>query len=492
MGIAAVVNALEGLADYRSTHKMEFYVPYPFQKAFHHAIEETNVQAPFELSKGALAVQTALMCANQIGKTTCAAYEVAFHATGRYPDWWEGIRFKAAPNIVVAGKSNDSVRDIVQNELLGDPFDESKLGTGAIPLESIGKQTRKAGVPNALSAVMVKHASGKNSKIRFMAYEQGKDPFMGIRFDFGWLDEEPPLEIWTQFIRGTISRKEGEFKLCLTFTPEDGVTEVVDGFMNNLKAGQAIVTATWDDAPHMTPARQEQILSQLPPHERAMRSKGIPMMGSGLIFPVLDDHLECAPFELPDHWPRICGIDFGYDHPFAAVWVAWDRDTDTVYIYDTFKERHTSPPLHASAIKHRSSWIPIVWPHDGFKTDPKSGMTLAEQYRSEGLNLLQDKFSNPPAPGQKEGQGGNGVEAGLFEMLTRMEQGRLQVFSNQTDWFEEKRQYHRKLINGKAVIVDKKDDMMAATRYAVMSLRFASTRPRPRIVQSQYEGITNW
>lgn len=492
MGMTQVADALEALALYRSTHQMEFYDPYPFQKAFHHAKAETSTTAPFELSLGALAVQVALMCANQIGKTTCAAYEVAYHATGKYPDWWEGIRFAFAPNIVVAGKSNDSVRDIVQNELLGDPFDETKLGTGAIPLESIGKQTRKAGVPNALSAVMVKHISGKNSKIRFMAYEQGKDPFMGIRFDFGWLDEEPPLEIWTQFIRGTISRKQGEFKLSLTFTPEDGVTEVVDGFMNNLKSGQALVTATWDDAPHMTKARQEEILSQLPPHERQMRSMGIPTMGSGLIFPVPDETLMCEPFDIPNHWPRICGIDFGWDHPFAAIWMAHDRESDTVYIYDMYKERQVSPPIHASAIRHRGDWIPVAWPHDGLKTDPKSGATLAQQYRDEGLNLLQEKFSNPPAPGQKEGQGGNGVEAGLFDMLTRMEQGRLKVFSNLDKWFEEKRQYHRKLVNGKATIVDRKDDAMAATRYADMSLRFASTRPQPRVVRSTAEGLTNW
>ena len=72
----------------------------------------------------------------------------------------------------------------------------------------------------------------------------------------------------------------------------------------------------------------------LPPHERDMRSKGIPMMGSGLVFPIDEDSLTCEPFIIPSHYPRIAGLDFGYDHPTAVVWVAWDRDKDIVYIHD--------------------------------------------------------------------------------------------------------------------------------------------------------------
>ena len=484
-----IVKTLEGLSTYRDENKMEFYVPYPFQKAFHHAkdgevFESGNYESE---SDKPLAVQRALMTANQIGKTTSAAIEIAIHATGLYPDWWEGQRFNENINVVVAGKSNDSVRDVVQNELLGDPFSETALGTGAIPKRLIGKTTRKAGVPNALSAVMVKHVNGKWSKIRFMAYEQGADPYMGIRFHVGWMDEEPPQPVWTQFIRATISRPQS--LLLLTFTPEEGITEVVDGFLNHLTDGQALVKAGWDDAAHMTKERQATLLAQLPPHERDMRSKGIPMMGSGLIFPVNDDDISIEPFPIPHFWPCICGIDFGIDHPFAAVWVAWDRDKDIIYIYDTYKVRGALPPMHSSAIKHRGGWMPVVWPHDGLNTDKGSGIPLASLYREEGLNLLPSKFSNPPSPNQKEGQGGNGVEVGLFEMLTRMEEGRLKVFSNLFDWFEERRQFHRK--DGKIVAI--RDDLMAASRYACQSLRFASVRPQPRkINRNKQQGLSNW
>lgn len=64
------------------------------------------------------------------------------------------------------------------------------------------------------------------------------------------------------------------------------------------------------------------------------------------------------------------------------------------------------------------------------------------------------------------------VEAGLMMMLDRMQTGKFKVFSHLNDWWEEFRLYHR--ADGK--VVKEGDDLMAATRYAIMSLRFASTK----------------
>src|SRR5262245_65345183 len=64
------------------------------------------------------------------------------------------------------------------------------------------------------------------------------------------------------------------------------------------------------------------------------------------------------------------------------------------------------------------------------------------------------------------------VEAGLMDMLTRMQSGRFKVFKHHNDWWEEFRLYHRK--DGK--VVKEGDDLMCATRYALMMLRFASTK----------------
>ena len=72
---------------------------------------------------------------------------------------------------------------------------------------------------------------------------------------------------------------------------------------------------------------------------------------------------------------------------------------------------------------------------------------------------------------EPDGQKSVSVEAGLMDMLNRMQSGRFKVFKHHNDWWEEFRLYHRK--DGK--VVKEGDDLMAATRYAVMMLRHAAT-----------------
>ena len=94
-----------------------------------------------------------------------------------------------------------------------------------------------------------------------------------------------------------------------------------------------------------------------------------------------------------------------------------------------------------------------------------AGISLAKQYTAAGL-LMTDRHANieDGTPG-----GSVSVEAGLMDMLDRMQTGRFKVYNTLNDWFEEFRLYHRK--DGK--VVKLADDLLAATRYAVMMLREA-------------------
>jgi hypothetical protein len=170
------------------------------------------------------------------------------------------------------------------------------------------------------------------------------------------------------------------------------------------------------------------------------------------------------------------GMDFGWDHPTAVVWGAWDRDTDTVHIYDCYRKKEATPVIHAATIKAKGAWIPVAWPHDGLQHDKGSGEELANQYRKLGVNMLKEKASHPAQPGEEEGTGGNGVEAGIMDMLDRMQTGRLKVADHLNDWFDEFRLYHRK--DGKIVKLD--DDLLSATRYLIMMLRFAKVNTEKR------------
>ena len=449
-------------------NRIDYYDPYPYQKAFH--------------DTGSTCNQRLLMAANRIGKSYCGSAEMSYHLTGLYPKWWKGRRFRQPIVGWAGGVSNETTRDIVQFELLGSPDDPEAFGSGTIPRKYIIKTERKPGVPNAKSVALIKHVSGGNSSLFFKAYEMGVEKWQGRSVDCIWLDEEPSREIYSQAVTRTLDRRG---MVYMTFTPEAGMTETVASFMNNLKPGQSLDNATWDDAServmsmkgnrgHLDEGVMEQILSSYAPHEREMRRYGRPSIGSGLVFPVPEEKILIDPFTIEAHWPRIAAIDFGFDHPTAVVWTAWDREEDMYYIYDCYRQAKAPPSVHAASIKNRPNFVPLAWPHDGNRRDSMGNPGLAEQYRNLGCNMLPFHFENPPALGEKKG--GNSIEVGIMDMLQKMENGQFKVFSTLKEWFEEFRMYHRK--DGK--IIPLRDDLMSATRYAIMSMRFGISGEDPQ------------
>lgn len=452
-------------------NKLKYYDPYPFQKQFHDAFDE----------KGEHASQVLLMAANRIGKTESGAADAAYHLTGEYPDWWEGKRFDRPTLVYCGANSNDKARDICQRALFGEPGDPTAWGSGYVPRHLIGSSQRKQMVPDAKYSVQVKHSSGGWSKVIFLTYEMGKEGWMGFSADHVWLDEEPPPDIVSQALRSIVDRG-GQLKM--TFTPESGMTNIVAQFMQDLKPGQLMMNATWKDADesvrtiinkrpgHLTQKVQEQILQALPPHERELRSKGIPVLGSGLVFPISDEGLMCDPVPLPDHWGYGIGMDFGMEHPTAIAWLAWDKDSDIIYVIRGYKKSDAKIPIHAAAIPPKDRWQWVFWPHDGNKRDAGTSTSYAQQYRDCGIKMFREHFTNPPGQGVEEGKGGISREAGVMEMLLRMETGRLKFFPQAWELFRpEKSMYHRK--DGK--IVDKMDDFISAVRYGVQMRRFFKT-----------------
>jgi hypothetical protein len=236
---------------------------------------------------------------------------------------------------------------------------------------------------------------------------------------------------------------------------------------------------TIHDAEHYTPQERERIIASYPAHERKARALGEPVLGSGAVFPVAEESIVVPAFAVPDHWGQIVGMDFGWDHPTAATWLAHDRDKDVIYVTDCVKAREHTPSMFAPLIKARGDWIPVSWPHDGFQHEKGSGIALAEQYRALKLPMLWEnaKFEDVPEhqPGGVQSHSRTSVEAGVIAMLTRMQQGTFKVFSHLEDWLSEFRRYHRK--DGK--IVKEYDDAISASRYAFMDIRYATTPPAP-------------
>jgi terminase large subunit-like protein len=241
---------------------------------------------------------------------------------------------------------------------------------------------------------------------------------------------------------------------------------------------RCVVRMTIEDAEHYTEEQRQAIISSYPAHERKARVMGIPMLGSGRVFPIDEDELKVPAFTIPELWPQIGGLDFGWDHPTAAVKLAHDRDTDTIYVTASWGQRETTPVIAAAALKSWGDWLPWAWPHDGLQHDKGSGDQLASLYRDQGLELLPKRATFE--------DGGFGVEAGIAEMLDRMQTGRWKVFDHLEDWFGEFRLYHRK----DGLIVKLNDDRISASRYAMMMRRYAETKKSN--VSFNFSGGGSW
>jgi len=404
------------------------------------------------------------MAGNQLGKTWAGGFETAMHLTGRYPDWWKGRRFDEPVRFWSGGKDRLQHRDAAQTVLLGPPEDEREWGTGTIPKDAIGDVFRASGIRNAVDTMTVKHVSGGMSTLGFKSYDMDRQSWQGPTLHGIWFDEEPPEDVYSEGL--TRTNKYGQF-CFITFTPLLGMSDVVTRFLMEQSQDREVIVMTIHDVEHYSKEERDRIIASYPAHEREARVSGVPTMGSGRVFPIAEETVTCEPFKIPEWWPCIGGMDFGWDHPFAAVQLAWDRDTDTAYVTKTYRARESTPLIHSAALKPWGQFFPWAWPHDGLQHDKGSGKPLAQFYRDQGMDLHFEHAQFEP--NQDGSPGGFGLEAGITMMLERMQQGRLKVFNTCGEWFEEFRMYHRK----EGLIVKERDDLMSATRIALMMLRIA-------------------
>jgi phage terminase large subunit-like protein len=409
--------------------------------------------------------ESCLCAANQIGKTRVGTTIDAYHLTGDYPEDYPGYKFEFAPMCWALGYSMEKTRDLLQNELFGAYNSSTGFTGGLIPKDKIHSWESAGGTVNAMRTVKVKHKLGV-STIQFWSYTQGQHAIMGDLVDWVHVDEEPRDQtIRPQLLTRTINGDRGKGgRVIYTFTPENGRTELVIQFSDTPSLSQSYMQIGWNDAPHMTEEKKERLLAQYPEYQRKMRSEGEPMLGHGRIYDISDEFILCDPFETPDFWPVIGGLDFGWDHPQSIVKLAFDPDNDIVYFVNSWKQAKVSANDAYGATKSWTKDLPIAWPQDGLQHEKGKDVVMQqkENWIQAGFKLLPEHATWP--------KGGVSVEAGLYEILDRQRKGLYKIFKGQPDLMAEHRQYHR---DEKGHIVKTMDDILDAGRYAYMMRRFA-------------------
>lgn len=182
---------------------------------------------------GATFNERAMIAANRSGKSVACGYELVCHLTGIYPHWWKGKRFFNPIKAWAASDTNDTTRDIIQDQvLLGNPKD---IGSGLIPKHLLVDEegeftlTKKVGAgTDFIRDIYVRHVSGGLSVCTLKTYEQGRKKFQGTAVHCVWLDEECPQDIYSECLTRTMT--VGGI-VMLSFTPLSGLTPLVMSFL---------------------------------------------------------------------------------------------------------------------------------------------------------------------------------------------------------------------------------------------------------------------
>jgi phage terminase large subunit-like protein len=338
-----------------------------------------------------------------------------------------------------------------------------------LPHDSIEKVAKSGG--DRADIVYVKHKSGGVSTIGFKSYDQGRPAFEGTARDYVWGDEEMPLAIYMECLLRTMTT---DGIMMLTFTPMLGLSEIVLQFLPSGSLAEKpvqdkyVVQASWDDAPHLTDQMKSEMLAQLPPFQRDARSKGIPQLGSGAIYPVPESEIVVDPFAIPGHFKRYAGMDVGWKTT-AVCWFAEDPDTGVHYLFSDYARGSVEPVVHAEAIKSRGKWTVAIDPASRGRTQ-NDGQQLYEMYSNLGLDLRKAD---------------NAVETGLYTVWSLLSEGKLKIFKTCQATLTELRMYRR---DEKGHVVKSDDHNMDALRYGIMTGRtFAKALTPPKRKTPDYD-----
>jgi phage terminase large subunit-like protein len=402
---------------------------------------------------------------NRTGKTRTGCIETAQHLTLNYSPYWEGYKYKRPITSWVCGVTRLAVKETLERRLFDGMADEP-------PLISYDLIAKKIPIDHCYHIYTPKGIS----KVFFKSYEQGRDNFQGALIDLLHCDEEPlSYDIWTEAITRTMNTSEDSYGMgYLTMTPLKGTTKLITKFFQEerecengeteifqipqgeVRDDRAYIVVGWEDALHLTDKEKQILIKSYSPHELEARTKGIPSIGSGLVYPVPEEMVTYCPSKItiPEHWPKVFGMDFGWKpSPTVALFAAHDRDNDVVYIYGEYGQLERTPQQHSfELMKHGVDWMPGVHDPAAKMSSQADGSKLINLYKECGVRNL---FAAD-----------NSKEAGVLTVLQRMQNGKLKICKTLSKTLAEFRMYAR---DEKGIIKKGNDHYMDTLRYIIMS-----------------------
>jgi len=218
---------------------------------------------------------------------------------------------------------------------------------------------------------------------------------------------------------------------------------------------------------------------------------------SGQAFPQFNDneldadsHI-CTPFEIPEHWLKFMGVDWGFTEPFVCLWIAKDPITGRIFIYNELTRRSLADRWQAKTIRdmtmpqeHITMTFadPSMW-SGRHQKDNGTITSSADEYANEGVYL--QKGDNNRLSGKRK----------VDRLLEKLPDGKpgLMVFSTCKEF---RRTFQYLMLNepghGDTEDVASKgteDHHYDALRYAISSLRSDIDAPKKIATLNPYYSL---
>ena len=238
-----------------------------------------------------------------------------------------------------------------------------------------------------------------------------------------------------------------------TFKGTDGLT-------------RKFIPALLQDNPYLAEdGEYERMLQSLPAVQRRQLLEGNWDVAEGAAFAEFSPDVHViTPFELPNWWERIKGVDYGYAAESCCLWAAIDPDDKTIIIYrELYRKGLTGEALGDTITQMEENEIRSIpgvldtaaWSRTGY-TGPTIGETLVNRghkLRRADKNRIAGKTQIHEHLRQREGSG----------------RPRLQIFSNCVNLIKELQGIPLSSKNPEDVDTKAADHAYDALRYLIMS-----------------------
>lgn len=309
------------------------------------------------------------------------------------------------------------------------------------------------------------------SKFYFQTYEQEVRKMGGSTLDRVHFDEEPPLPVFNE-CRLRVMVKGGD--LVFTMTPVFGLSWAFDALWQ--KRGDQtekdvyrapdidVVTVDMADNPALGEEEIRLALAGLSEEEKAARKEGKFVALHGLIYGDFDRKRHEVPeAPLPENINVVVGIDPGYRHPAAVVWIYLTPD-DTMVVFDAQRfQGFTAQQVCKRVHEINDKWgvTPLYYVIDpaARNMEHSTGRNIQMEYADNGIVTIA---------------GQHAVSAGINRVRERFQSHRLFIRANCSELIDELLKYRWKKPpksgeDTREAPVKSEDDLTDALRYAVMS-----------------------